>query len=65
MTGLLKLYVKAIRTLEENSYRQRNSIYEQIMKRINKENTSLQDNHLLLEVEWTDKTCKQRNQEIF
>ena len=37
MTGLLELYVKTIRTFEGNPYRQGHSIYEQIIKRTNKE----------------------------
>ena len=63
MTGLLELYVETIRTLEENSYRQRNNIYEQIMKRINEErqNTLLQNNYISLKVEWTSRIRKQRN----
>ena len=53
MTELLKLYVKTIRTLKKNSYRQKNSIYKQIMKRTNKEkqNTLLQNNYILFKIE--------------
>ena len=60
MTGLLKLHVKTTWTLKEDSYRQRNNIYEQMVKRTNKEkqDTSLQNNRILLEVKWTCKMYK-------
>ena len=53
MTELLELYMKTIRNLKKNSYKQENSIYEQIIKRINKrkQDTLLQNNCIPFKVE--------------
>ena len=66
MTGLLELYVKTIWTLEENSYGQKNSIHEQMMKRTNegKQNKSSKNDYILLKVKWTDRIRKQKNQKV-
>ena len=52
MTRLLRLYIKVLRTLKENSYEQKNSIYEQIIKRLNekRQDTLLQDDNILLQI---------------
>ena len=52
MTGLLGLRLKAIRNSQRNSYRQRNSIHEQIMKESNKkrQDKSLKNDNVLLQI---------------
>ena len=49
MTKLLRLHIKAVRTIKKNPYRQKNSVHEQVIKKLNRkrQNTLPKNNNII------------------